>query len=159
MSFGQWVKQNKVEVGSQEWYNKVPMVAILKGGDKVKDRAFFLHDTSWFNETNIGGNTKEEIMQNIMEGASNMEEVRTKIAQQLKEGVTPQIRITERTFGQFFNKSNNQSGEAATMALKDATGDTMLLKSTTGSNLVNCKGITDPKKIKVIHRYIFKSYS
>ena len=155
MSFGQWVKQNKVEVDSQEWYNKVPMVAILKGGDKVQDRAFFLHDTGWFNETNIGGNTKEEIIQNIMEGASNMEEVRTKIAQQLKEGITPQIRITERTFGQFFNKANNQSGEAATMALKDATGDTILLKSTTGSNLVNCKGITDPKKIKVINR---KSY-
>lgn len=155
MSFGQWVKQNKIEVGSQEWYNKVPMVAILKGGDKVQDRVFFLHDTGWFNETNIGGNTKEEIMQNIMEGASNMEEVRTKIAQQLKEGITPQIRVTERTFGQFFNKANSQSGEAATMALKDATGDTMLLKSTTGSNLVDCDGITQPVKIKVINR---KSY-
>lgn len=155
MSFGQWVKQNKVEVGSQEWYNKVPMVAILKGGDKVQDRVFFLHDTGWFNETNIGGNTNEEIMQNIMEGASQMEEVRTKIAQQLKEGITPQIRITERTFGQFFNKANNQSGEAATMALKDATGDTILLKSTTGSNLVDCDGITQSVKIKVINK---KSY-
>ena len=157
MSFKEWVETNNIEVGSEEYYNKVPMIATIKNSDGTEDRIFYLHDTGWYNEINVGGNSDEEVYRNIMLGSQQIAEVRKKISEQIKNGETPKIKITKRSFGQFFKKNTIESSDNSLMTLKEATGDTILLKSTNGKDLVDSGGLNNTKKIKVINKGLFST--
>jgi len=85
--FSEWAKG--VEVGSVEWWDKVPIVASTLDGKQV----FWVHDTDWYNEETIA-NGNATI---IKEGKENVRAIRNLV----KEKGNVPIIITEKSGGHF----------------------------------------------------------
>lgn len=114
-TFGQWVRNNDIEVGSQEWLNKVPMIAYDQEGDGV----FFIHDTQWYNMVNVG--FKDDLQKQskvITEARKNLNTLRTKVYN--NNDFT--IEITEKRPGTWKQIAKDQSP----ITLNEANPDTQL---------------------------------
>lgn len=95
-TFGQYVKDEGLEEGTEAYINKVPMVAVDKNGNKL----FFLFDTDWFNENNI--NNEDGLQeQRIFEGYKKTSEARKILYNNGKLG--KKIKIEKRDFGNFIS--------------------------------------------------------
>lgn len=143
ISFGDWVKKYKVEPGTQKYNNKVPMVASVDGNN-----AFFLHDTDWYNTTNVTGVDPEAQRENIKNGITEVQTARAAIL-----SGKDSIKIDERRFGSLFRlntlKENNQP-----ITLSEATGDTRLTVATSYNELADSTSKTNGpvnSKIKLVN--------
>lgn len=92
MTFGRWRRENNVEPGTPEYYAKVPMIAYDKDGEPV----FFVHDTEWYNPTNVAlvdGDVKKQA-ETIFEARNNAQNFRDSVA-----NGTQEIEITLKRMG------------------------------------------------------------
>lgn len=132
ITFGEWRKREKAEPGSQKYNNKVPMVAIVDG-----NIAFFLHDTQWYNTTNVTGINLEAQKENIKNGIKEIQTTRAAIL-----AGKDTIKIEERKFGSIFElshlKENNQP-----ITLSEATGETKLALAVSYTELADSTSKTN----------------
>lgn len=113
ISFGNWLAKYNVEVGSNRYNNKIPMVAMI--GDQV---GFPLHDTDWYNSTNIAPVENQQEIER--QGKLQNQELRRNIL-----AGNNKIRVEERKFGSIF-KLNTLATNNDPISLTQATGETRL---------------------------------
>lgn len=126
ITFGAWAKKNKATPGTDRYNNKVPMIATLNG-----ENVFFLHDTEWYNTSNMTGMDRDAQKNNIKLGIENIKAVRANI---LAGNNT--IRVDERNFGSLF-KLNSLDKNTPAISLSEATGETKLAIASTYNELVD----------------------
>ncbi|MDB4285887.1 hypothetical protein N9933_01135 [bacterium] len=89
--FGSWALD--VKEGSQEWIEKVPMIAYVISKDGQKgDGAFFIHDTEWYNPSNIADEDQEAIIKEARERI-------IKIRQSVIDNGTVEVEVTSKSLG------------------------------------------------------------
>lgn len=115
MTFEQWMRKSNIEEGSQEWLNKVPMIAYDQNGNGV----FFVHDTQWYNMVNVGFKDEpQKQSQVITEARQNLNKLRNKVYNNGTLG----IEITEKRPGTWKQIAKDQ----APITLNEANPDTQL---------------------------------
>lgn len=129
LSFGDWVNKYNIEVGSTRYNNKVPMVARFNG-----DNIFYLHDTDWYNISNIDGVDEDSKKENIKNGIIELQTVRKAILNGKN-----QITINNRRFGNIF-RLNQLKDNKEIIPLSEATGETTLTIATKYTVLSDSKG-------------------
>lgn len=126
ITFGAWAKRNGATPGTDKYNNKLPMVATLNG-----ESVFFLHDTEWYNTSNVTGMDRDAQKHNIKLGIENIKAVRANIL-----SGNSKIRIDERNFGSLF-KLNSLDKNTPAISLSEATGETKLAIASSYNELVD----------------------
>jgi len=131
-TFAEWVAKHNATPGTPKYNNKIPMVAKVDGED-----IFFLHDTDWYNQSNIAD--VENQMEIIKQGKQQISEIRNQVLQG-----NSQIRINERRFGSIV-VLNELKNKIPYMPLSEATGDTTLVVANKFDELSNGNGSVSTK--------------
>lgn len=130
ITFGQWVSKNNVQVGSKQYNSKVPMIASIG-----EDNIFFLHDTDWYNTSNIAAT--EDQIDVIRKGKEDILSIR----EQVLSG-NSSIKIEERNFGSIFKLNTLQTNNEP-ISLSEATGDTLLTVASSYTELSDSTSSTN----------------
>lgn len=75
ISFRKWLQKYGVEIGSKEYWDKIPIIAVSKDNEGI----FFVHSTDWYNPINVIDNSKENDGKVIQEGKENLSYLRNRI--------------------------------------------------------------------------------
>ena len=67
MTFGEWCQKHGVTEGSQEWINKVPVLVTDENNKELT--GVYVHDTEWYNVSNIGFSDNPSKQQEIIKEA------------------------------------------------------------------------------------------
>ncbi len=122
MPFRNWMEENNIEFGSDEWKDNVPMLAY----DTESEPVFYIHDVSWYNPVNITEEDPIKKEKTIEEGKQNVRNLRRSV----NEGQSVEIEIVDKKGGRLVKIpmsqemiTLNQADPTLILAIGDSKGD------------------------------------
>ena len=133
LHFGNWVTENNVVEGSNEYIGKIPLFVYVEGQAKP---IAMIHDTEWYNPTNIGASTPEVQAQIIKESRQQLMALRRKILEQSKGQLEVTVIPHGNVTGQKWELSNDEK-----ITVNEANPEAQIGYVTSAENIQTANGI------------------